>query len=478
MVAFGRHVILHSAARSVARAVLRFAPFSAIAGTMPISARFVVASATVLLTVGFAALIGIIATTLWLGERVQVHSRDVTAARETRTLAVELRSSLQTAESSQRGFLLSGNEIYLAPYDRAKTIVLQNLEALQGALDGYQLAPPLYSRLAQVVKAKIADMDQSIALKNVGRGDDALGMFRTNRGKALMDEANVFLSGIIRASDDKLTASLAEQQANASWLRWSSTLGAVLIAAVVAGVVITLGRYAKEIAAARDEVRAVNAGLESRVQERTADLARSRDRAETLLAEVNHRVANSLSLVASMVKLQARTVDVDAAKAALAETEARINAVASVHRSLYTSGNVQSVALDEYLAGLMDGLADVMRSEGLHSQLRYDLEPLTLPTDASVNLGVVATEWVTNAFKYAYPGTGGEVYVSLKRLPDDRGELVVADSGVGMSHKEKPRGTGLGTRIVRAMAQSVRGEIDYRDGSPGTSARIVFPLAA
>ena len=75
-----------------------------------------------------------------------------------------------------------------------------------------------------------------------------------------------------------------------------------------------------------------------------------------------------------------------------------------VHKRLYSSGDARVVALDEYLCGLLDHLQTSMRSEG-HRRARcaIDLEPLQLGTDASINLGVIVAEWVTNAVKYAYP---------------------------------------------------------------------------
>jgi len=138
-----------------------------------------------------------------------------------------------------------------------------------------------------------------------------------------------------------------------------------------------VARYTHEIAQARDEVRRLNAGLEERVKARTADLAQARDHAEVLLTEVNHRVANSLSLVASLVKLQGNALRDQAAKDALDETYGRIFAIASVHTRLYSSGDVRFVALDEYLSGLLDQLAASMRNEGHGAWLRYDLEPLS-----------------------------------------------------------------------------------------------------
>lgn len=443
---------------------------------MSISRRFVIGSAIALLALGFATLLGIIAATMWLGDQVQDHFQDVIAARDTRSAAVELRSALQTAESSQRGLLVSGNEIYLAPYDRAKTIALNQLDILSGLLQPFPETQPLYQRLSRVVRDKFADMDRSIALKNQRSDEEALMLFRTNRGKALMDEANVFLSGIIRSSDARLTASVRKLDTNATGLRQVSVLGAIVIVIVVAGVVITLGRYTREVAEARDEVRQLNTSLEARVGQRTLELARARDRAETLLAEVNHRVANSLAMVASLVKLQSRAVTEGSAKNALAETEARINAIASVHKKLYTSGNVQTVELHDYMSSILDNLAGAMQEEGLHAKLVYDFEPLTLRTDASINLGVIATEWVTNAYKYAYPEKGGEIRVQLRRLSNGRGELLVEDSGVGRAGQRMPKGTGLGTRIVRAMAESIDGDVEYLDRAPGLAAQVTFPL--
>jgi len=119
-----------------------------------------------------------------------------------------------------------------------------------------------------------------------------------------------------------------------------------------------------------------------------------------------------------------------------------------------------------------------MHGAGLGARLSYDLEPLRLRTDASINLGVVVTEWVTNAYKYAYPGGTGEVRVRLKALDGVRAELVVEDDGVGRIADQPAQGTGLGTRLVKAMAGTLRAEIAYLARTPGTAARLVFPLPA
>ena len=443
---------------------------------MPISLRFVVRSTIGLLAIGFLTLFGIVGMTIWLSDRAQFYFDDVIAARDTRGSAVELRDAVRTAESSQRGYLFTGNEIYLAPYDSAKALAQRQLETLSGRIARDVQAAPMRERRQAVVADKISEMDQTIALKRDRRDAEAQALFRTNRGKALMDEANVFLYGIILSTDERLTAGVAQQSANTAMLRWVSLVGGVVIVLVIGVVVITVVRYTREIAQARDEVRLLNTNLEDRVQRRTADLARARDRAEVLLAEVNHRVANSLALVAALVKLQSNAVKDQAAKDALTETQGRIYAISLIHKRLYSSSDVRFVELDEYLSGLLEHLETSMRAEGLTASLRSEIAPLKLRTDASVNLGVVVTEWVTNAFKYAYPEHPGEIRVRLTEMPDGRAELLVEDDGIGRRPDSAVKGTGLGTRIVNAMAATMGAEIAYLPRNPGTAARLVFPL--
>jgi two-component sensor histidine kinase len=445
---------------------------------MPISSRVVINLTIVLLTVGLLSLVGIVATTVWLGEKAQIYAEDATSARNTRIAAVELRAALQSAESSQRGYLVGGNEIYLAPYDSAKTHAVSQLERLKSSLSALPQAARLVERLSQVVVEKIEDMDRTIALKRELHDAEALAVFGGNRGKALMDEANVFLSSIIRTTDERLTGGLAQQRLNAAWLRWVSLIGGVVIIVVVSGVILTIYRYTREVAQARDQVQALNATLEQRVKDRTVDLAQARDKAEVLLAEVNHRVANSLAMVSSLVSLQSRTMKDKVAQEALKETQARIDAIASVHKRLYSSGDARFVDFDEYLSSLLNNVETAMRDEGHGASLRYDLDALKLKPDISVNLGVIVTELVTNAFKYAYPNSSGEVRVRLRRLSANQAELVVEDDGIGRGAGAPPKGTGLGTRIVNAMARTIGADVEYVVRHPGCGARLAFACPA
>ncbi|GJD56522.1 sensor histidine kinase [Methylobacterium dankookense] len=207
-----------------------------------------------------------------------------------------------------------------------------------------------------------------------------------------------------------------------------------------------------------------------------AAVREARDRAELLLREVNHRVANSLALVAALARMQTNAVSDPAAKSALEEMQARISAIAGIHRRLYTSQDVEAVEIDAYLASLVEELEAAMKAAGRDHPIRLKAEPLRLATDKAVSLGVVVTELVTNAYKYAYPaGSSGEIRVHIQ--PEGGGTLVltVADDGVGWTGQGTPRGTGLGSRIIRAMATNLRSQIAYDADGPGTRAVLRFP---
>src|ERR1700709_1669669 len=118
---------------------------------MPISSRFVVNSTIILLTVGFMALLAIVGATIWLGENAQHYADEASLARDIRISAVELRSALQSAESRPRGFLVGGNEIYLAPYNSAKTLAQTQFERLKTSLGPAAQTERMVKRLTEVI---------------------------------------------------------------------------------------------------------------------------------------------------------------------------------------------------------------------------------------------------------------------------------------------------------------------------------------
>lgn len=198
-----------------------------------------------------------------------------------------------------------------------------------------------------------------------------------------------------------------------------------------------------EIQKARDEAEAeVHAA-----RDRFAALAAER---EVLLREVNHRVGNSLQIIASLLHLQASSATQEDVKAALTNAMGRVAAVAQVHRRLYTSHDLKSVLLNQYLEALLEDLRRSAEGNRM-SRLTLAADPIEIDPDRAVAIGIIVNELVMNAVKYAYPEGAGPIHVELKPQGDEL-VLSITDDGVGLNVKADPRSTGMGQRIVTAMA--------------------------
>ena len=202
----------------------------------------------------------------------------------------------------------------------------------------------------------------------------------------------------------------------------------------------------------------------------------ARDRAEAMLREVNHRVGNSLQLVSTFMSLQLRHLVDDGARDALREAQARIEAVAHVHRRLYTSGDMETVDMEAYLEGLVGELSKSLGPDDASPNITLQAQPMRVSTDQAVSLGVIVTELVTNAVKYAYTmGETGEIRVILSPDESGRAILTVEDDGPGLGDG-KPKGTGLGGKIITAMASGLRSAVEFDPGHKGVRARLAFDL--
>jgi two-component sensor histidine kinase len=218
-----------------------------------------------------------------------------------------------------------------------------------------------------------------------------------------------------------------------------------------------------KIQRARDEAEAeVHAS-----RDRYAALAAER---EVLLREVNHRVGNSLQIIASLLHLQANSSTQEDVKAALTNAMGRVAAVAQVHRRLYTSHDLKSVLLNQYLDALLEDLRRSAEGNRM-SRLTLKAEPVEIDPDRAVAIGIIVNELVMNAVKYAYPDGAGPIHVDLTAQGDDL-VMSIADEGVGLNVKSDPRATGMGQRIVSAMASKLEASVERDPAHAGT--RIVL----
>lgn len=222
-------------------------------------------------------------------------------------------------------------------------------------------------------------------------------------------------------------------------------------------------RHAKEKAEA--EIRAANERLEKLAAKQSI-----------LLHEMNHRIGNSLQLITSMIRLQASATRDPDAKNVLRQAAERVIAVAQVHQRLYTSEDVQFVQMQPYLHKLLEDQQLAARDRGC--ELLMHVDDVKLSTDRAISVGIIVTELVTNSLKYAYPEKGGAIRVRLIPMAEDALTLAVEDDGVGAqatANITKAQGTGVGSRIVDAMAKSLGARVQQDSGTSGFRSVMVFP---
>ena len=206
-----------------------------------------------------------------------------------------------------------------------------------------------------------------------------------------------------------------------------------------------------------EAIRAARSDSRLRLEKSAADreMRDARDRFEALAAErqvllheVNHRVGNSLQLVGAFLHMQASSSASAETRQALGEANRRVLAVAQVHRRLYATDDVQSVALGLYLRTLIDDIRDSTDAQGIGELLTVAADEVQIDPDSAVTIGIIVTELVINAMKHAYPSGDGPIRVLLRAEPDpERFRLLVEDDGVGRA-RETGSPTGIGETII------------------------------
>lgn len=207
-------------------------------------------------------------------------------------------------------------------------------------------------------------------------------------------------------------------------------------------------------------------------QQAEARLAEAIAHQELLTREASHRVKNSLSMVSAMLNLQMQEDEDPRIARLLGDAQARITAIAQAHDRLWRGDQVGVVDLSELICGIVDGLA-----ETIETRITCDVPHIAMSADTAIPIGLVVTEFVTNAIKYA--ADDGPIAVSIER--HDHGLcVIVRDHGPGLPPdfdlKAAPR-SSLGMRMIASLSRQLRGSIAFEPAGPGTRAMLHLPDA-
>ena len=202
-----------------------------------------------------------------------------------------------------------------------------------------------------------------------------------------------------------------------------------------------------------------------------ANLRAALERNQLLLKEVNHRVNNSLALVASMLHLKSATVD-DEVKVHLDEASSRITAIARAHQRLYQTEMFEKIDLGPYLEDICQSFSESLPDCLLHVNIKAGIE---VPPDQAIPVALFVNELITNSAKYGHPNRKCEVWIEVVRN-DGKILVSVRDEGIGLPPTFEPSSNkGLGMRLVNAFALQLAGKLEIRRHDPGAEFLLTFP---
>ena len=199
------------------------------------------------------------------------------------------------------------------------------------------------------------------------------------------------------------------------------------------------------------------------------DLVREK---HVLLQELQHRVANSLQIIASVLMQSAKRVQSEETRLHLHEAHSRVMSIATLQRQLAVT-QLKSVELRTYFADLCRSISASMIDDPKRLSLEAAVDDTTTTSDVSVSMGLIVTELVINSIKHAFPDqvSGGKIVVSFA---DEGGAwlLSVSDNGAGMPVSTERGKPGLGTGLVEALSKQLDATVTVLDANPGTRVEI------
>ena len=406
---------------------------------------------------------------------------DVEKTYDVRNQARELSIALSEAESSQRGFVLTGDDSFLGPYQWATDTIRTRLHSLAGITQDDIEQSQRVRAISGDVDAKLDEMAETVQLVQNDRSADASQLVASGMGEQLMADVRSTLERFVAEENQKLTDRNQSIETSRRWL-----VGAIIVALAGAAMLgyalfTRTERQVSDLARSQRSLRLANEELEIRVADRTraldearAHAERERERVEALLRDTNHRIGNSLATVSSLLGLQLIRTQSDEVRIALEAARARVHAIASAHRRLRLGDDLETASADEFLGAVLDDIQ--LTLTGTQARLESQIEPIVIGARDATTVGILVGELVTNALKHGFPdGRPGLVKIDLCRDEDGIPTLRVEDDGVGLGEGGQPDNTGLGSVIIKQLSSQFGGTPDYGRSENG-GVRVVIPL--
>jgi PAS domain S-box-containing protein len=207
------------------------------------------------------------------------------------------------------------------------------------------------------------------------------------------------------------------------------------------------------------------------VEERVQELLREKD---MLLQEMQHRVANSLQIIASILLIKARTVQSEETRLQLEDAHQRVLSVAAVQQHLQVTGRGAPIEVGPYLTKLCETLAQSMIGDSRSISLKVEADPGVVVSHQAVSIGLIVTELVMNALKHAFPHEKEDAAIRVSyKVSENDWKLMISDNGDGKPNLSASlKKGGLGTSLVQSLAKQLDAGVETASSSSGVTVTI------
>jgi PAS domain S-box-containing protein len=233
---------------------------------------------------------------------------------------------------------------------------------------------------------------------------------------------------------------------------------------------------AREVFKGGDDRKLILLTIEDVTDRRAAEqqIAELLQQKEVILQEMQHRIANSLQIIASILRLKSRSVQSVETRLHLQDACDRVMSVAAVQQQLQGARHGEPITIGPYLSRLCETLAVSMIGDSRPISVKVEADAGAVASSEAVSMGLVTTELVINALKHAFPnGTAGEILISYA-VDEANWRLSVSDNGAGL-HRDGSGHvhTGLGSSIVKALADQLKASVETTTHSPGVTVSLI-----
>ena len=464
-----------------------------------------VRSTLLFLLIGTAILIGIIVATFGLVERTQATFEYILQERNIRRMAADLMQKLTDAETGQRGFVITRDELFLEPYESAVGAIREEVDRLATAVADRPVKAAQMDRLRERIRGKLAEMGQAINLVRSGEQAQAVELIQSDVGRELMDDIRSMLDQFKELSDANVERGTEAQISATEQLQWITVAGGIAIIAVMGGAILVVAQHVRALAASRREVEVLNQGLEARVAERTEDLMQANQEIQRFAYIVTHDLRAPLvnimgftaELDASLKSLQAYVLndgkpvsEEEIREARLAASEdlpeaigfirsstkkmdGLINAILKISRDGRRQLKPEIVELQPLLETITNSVYHQISES--YGSIDIDIKATRLNTDR-LSVEQILGNLFDNAIKYKHPQR--PLTLAVRTAPEGRHmvRIEVEDNGRGIAEQDHERifelfrrsgqqdqsGEGIGLAHVRSLARNLGGEITVR----------------